>query len=114
MLLYFGLPKIDLLMMSFKARAEALGRTENEIKSEMAASLGRISGTLQQFIDRLCELRCEIESLSGPASSGKVENYRSLHSQAKLYYWYLMVQREAIGIRNHDSLPELYPIPESI
>jgi hypothetical protein len=99
-------------MISFKAKAEALGRTELEIKSEMAATLGRIGSTLALLIADLRQMSKELESRGEKEERTEMlQKYNQLHSRANLYYWYLMVQREAIGITNHDSLRELYPIP---
>ena len=98
--------------MSLKAQAEALGRTELEIKSEMAAALGRIGSTLAQLIADLLRIRDEIRVLPEPERLLRIESYNQIYSRAKQYYWYLIVQREAIGITNHHSLRELYPLPE--
>jgi hypothetical protein len=98
-------------MISLKARAEMLGRTEAELRAEMAASLGRIGRTLSALIAELNHIRQKSGSLSEPERSAKQNQYRSVHTRAKLYMWYLIVQREAIGVRNHASLMELYPIP---
>ena len=97
-------------MISFKARSEMLGRTETELKSEMAASLGRIGRTLENLIFQLKVIQSQHSDLT----EEKKEQYRKLHDQARLYYWYLMVQREAIGIRNHDALRQLYRIPDNL
>jgi hypothetical protein len=37
--------------------------------------------------------------------------YDALRAQALKYRWYLEVQRESIGIRNHAMLDEMYPVP---
>jgi len=96
-------------MMNLKARAEMLGRTEMELRSEMAASLGRIGRTLQNLILQLREIRDSVE-----IGEQKRKLYLELRQQAQLYYWYLIVQREAIGIRNHDSVIQDYRIPDKI
>jgi hypothetical protein len=96
-------------MISFKARADALGRTESELKSEMAASLGRIARTLENLIFQLNEIRA-----SEMMEEEQRQRYQELHQQARLYYWYLIVQRESIGIRNHDGLVHDYRIPDRI
>lgn len=88
-----------------------LGRTEVELRAEMAASLGRIGNTLASLIADLNRIRQESRFLSEPERSARLDHYRSVRSCAKLYFWYLIVQREAVGIRNHESLWELYPIP---
>ena len=98
-------------MTSLKARAEALGRTEAELRLEMAEALGRISRVLSQSIGDLQRLRSEYPNASGQERARMVREYQETHSRAKEYFWYLMVQREAIGIRNHQLLAELYPIP---
>jgi hypothetical protein len=97
-------------MISFKARSEMLGRTEAELRSEMAESLGRIGRTLEKLIGEMQEIRSQ---LSNPGEEEK-SHYRRLYQQANLYYWYLIVQREAIGIRNHESLIQYYRIPEKL
>jgi hypothetical protein len=96
-------------MINFKARAEMLGRTELELRSEMAASLGRIGRTLEHLIRQMHEIR-----ESNEIGEDQRHNYLELLQQAKLYYWYLIVQREAIGIRNHESLIREYRIPDKI
>lgn len=87
-----------------------LGRTEAELKSEMAASLGRIGRTLESLITQLQQIRKELPDIG----EGRKEQYRTLRGQAELYYWYLIVQREAIGIRNHAPVIQLYRIPDKI
>ena len=87
-----------------------LGRTEMELKSEMAATLGRIGRTLEELIGQLQMIRNELPELS----IERKEHYRSLHDRAKLYYWYLIIQRESIGIRNHETLRQHYRIPDKI
>ena len=101
-------------MLSWKARAEALGRTEAEIRSEMASALGRIGRTLSSMIADLHQLQQMPVPGSEMERVQQQKAYKELRSRAKLYYWYLTVQREAIGIRNHDSLREQYSIPADI
>ena|SRR5687767_9244532 len=99
-------------MISLKARAEALGRTESELRSEMAEALGRIGRTLTEAIQDMQRLQIQFDAAPLSQRSRTIAAYQKARSRALEYYWYLIVQREAIGIRNHDSLRELYPIPE--
>ena len=101
-------------MLSVKARAESLGRTEAEIRSEMASALGRIGRTLSSLIADIHKLQQTPVHGSETERVQHLQAYSDLRSRAKLYYWYLTVQREAIGIRNHDSLKEQYSIPGDI
>jgi hypothetical protein len=40
--------------------------------------------------------------------------YGIMREQALEYRWYLEVQREALGIRSHALLDELYPVPGAL
>jgi hypothetical protein len=68
---------------SLKRLAEAHARTVDEIREEIAGSLGRKGA--------------ELEKLLG--------------ERAQLCLWQLQVQREAIGLRRHEELFALYPLP---
>ncbi len=39
------------------------------------------------------------------------EAHRTLRKRAETYLFYLVVQREAIGLRNHDDVYERYAVP---
>jgi hypothetical protein len=41
-----------------------------------------------------------------------IEKFNSTRSIAQLKYYYLIVTREAIGLRRHDMIQEIYRIPE--
>jgi hypothetical protein len=101
-------------MMNLKVRAESLGKTEEEIREEMAAALGRIGRTLERLIGRLHDLCQEFAANPDRLSPDKIDLYNQIHREARLYYWYLTVQRESIGLTNHELLPKLYPIPPAL
>jgi hypothetical protein len=67
--------------------ADQLTPLQVELLEEKTAALLRISRTLGELV---AELRRE---------------------RAELWSWYLRVQRDAIGIRRHEGLEELYPLP---
>ena len=93
---------------------EGLAHTEAEIVEEKAAALRRITGTLEEL---LIDLERRGESLIGLEGSERdrgVLAYNEVLERAKLYRWYLEVQREAVGLRRHDGLDELYPVPAPI
>lgn len=95
--------------MNFELRAKHLSKTEAEIMEEMASALGRIGRKLEGLIGELNHLQARMKMAE---SSPKLLNrYNEVRKQAHLYYYYLIVQREAIGLTNHDLLPKLYPIP---
>jgi len=101
-------------MRSMERTAESLARTETELRAEKAAALARIAGTLEGL---LAELRRRRESFGGLPSEERdpaVGAYDALREQARLYCWYLVVQREALGLFRHDDVDRHYPLPEPL
>jgi hypothetical protein len=41
-----------------------------------------------------------------------IDKFNVLHKKAELQYYYLIVTREALGLRRHDRIREIYRIPE--
>jgi molecular chaperone GrpE (heat shock protein) len=82
-----------------------------ELQEERAASLARISRRLERLIDQLQTAREQIAHSSDDDRERNVTAYRELREQAVKYRWYLEVQREAIGLRQHQRLDEFYWIP---
>lgn len=97
-----------------KARQESLAQTEAEIKQEMAAALGRIGKTLAETIEELRLLRVLAQDLTGAERLALVEQHREVRKKAQLYFWYLLVQREAVGLRNHSEVRNHYSIPAAL
>ncbi len=93
---------------------ESLARVERELQEERAAALARIAGRLGELVAQLGEARSRLGGLGPDERRGALEAYRALHAEARLYRWYLEVQREAVGLRRHDGLDELFPIPALI
>jgi hypothetical protein len=95
-------------------REESFARVEEELQQERAAALARIAGRLGELVARLGEARAEWAHLPPERRPECLSRFRLLQEEARLYRWYLEVQREAVGLRHHDGLDELYPIPESL
>jgi hypothetical protein len=93
---------------------DSLARVERELQSERAGALARIAGRLGELVARLARLRSELPAEAGAPRAAQVEAYRAVRAEARLYRWYLEVQREALGLRRHDGLDEHYPIPDEI
>lgn len=94
-----------------KPKPEPIDAVQLEIRGEMAASLGRTAEQLEQRLAELGVMREEILQLEGGERVRRVAAYHRLLEEAQEYHWYLMVQREAMGLRNHDALLRLYPLP---
>jgi hypothetical protein len=93
---------------------EAFARFEDELARERAAALLRISSSLEALILQLQELRARLAGISDPERTALLALYGNVLREARRYRWYLEVQREAVGLRNHEGLDEYYRVPEPI
>jgi hypothetical protein len=108
--------------------AAALGRSEDHVNEALLRLdvLGRKIAALEARNDAGGEskLGSPTPGTSGPGTSGPestpgrrgelrkaIVEFNELCDHAQRRLWELMVHREAIGIRNHELLPRLYPIP---
>jgi uncharacterized protein DUF6665 len=80
---------------------DRLAALQYELHQEMASSLGRVARKLEALLERCAEL----------AAAGAAGEYRAAWEQANLHLWYLIVQREAMGFRDHTRVYETYRLP---
>jgi hypothetical protein len=85
-----------------------------ELQEERAAALARISRRLERLLDQLQATRERIARDRDEDRARDIAAYRELHKEAVKYRWYLEVQREAIGLRQHQHLDEFYRIPPEV
>jgi hypothetical protein len=93
------------------ANTDSHDRLLKELNDERAAALARISRTLEALIELARESRRRIDTLEGAARDAETARYRDLRERAQTYRWYLEVQREAIGLRQHQLIDQFYEIP---
>ena len=79
-----------------------------ELNEERVAALRRISGTLESLIRQLQASRERLRHVSGADREREFAAFRDLRERALKYR---EVQREALGIRRHDTLDEFYKVP---
>lgn len=102
-------------------------RIEAEIQRERAEALGRAGERLEQILCKLAELSNTIESIRNKLHEGNAERhavFRSirnltqehavLRQKAKTYHRYLIIQREAVGFRDHRDVYRIYCVPDPI
>ena len=82
-----------------------------EIAEERVAALTRIARHLEQRIQTLNDMRAGFTEVSGDARTALLHRYRELRRDALRYRWYLDVQREALGLRPHETVDEYYGVP---
>jgi hypothetical protein len=91
-----------------------LARTEEEILGAKADAMRRIGETLEKQLAELERLRAAVLSCDGDERQRLRASHRELLARARLQRWYLVVQREAAGLRHHHGLQEHYPLPEPL
>jgi len=98
--------------MRFEAHERAHSRTEREIAEEKASALVRISRRLELEVAALADA---FDALAGETDSERrralVRVARERRATAERWRWYLMVQREALGLRDPRTADELLPLP---
>jgi hypothetical protein len=80
---------------------DGLAALHAEIAEEKAGALGRIAEKLEARLAECARL----------AAEGRLDDYERVRADAKLHYWYLVVQREAVGMYDHRIIAAMYPIP---
>jgi hypothetical protein len=85
-----------------------------ELQEERAAALARISRRLERLLEQLHATREQLAHARDQDRARDLAAYRELHKEAVKYRWYLEVQREAIGLRQHEHLDEFYRIPPEL
>ncbi|MCX7981971.1 MAG: hypothetical protein N2572_03565 [Syntrophales bacterium] len=104
---------------------------QQEILRERAEALARAGKSVDEAIERLKMLAEHIEGLKKTLAQVSRENrderihlikaineyirrYNELRNYANLRYYYLIVTREALGLRHHQRVAEIYTIPPRI
>ncbi|HSP77662.1 MAG TPA: hypothetical protein VLQ93_03990 [Myxococcaceae bacterium] len=87
---------------------------EVEIQSEKASALRRVASRLETLLGELAQAERELYRLSGPARERCVARHQELRAEAEKQRWYLIVQREAMGLRHHGDIYELYKLPPAV
>ena len=93
-------------------RAETYRRIEDEIRREKAASLGRAGERLDEALRETERLGRELDAARQPAERARLfAAYEEARARANSARYALLIQREAIGLRNHRVVDQLFPEP---
>lgn len=87
---------------------------EVEILKEKAGALGRVGERLDGSLARLAELQARIARAGRDERAALIAAYRAERARAVELRYYLVVQREALGLRRHAHVDRAYPLPPSI
>ena len=103
-------------------RAQVLGRAGEKL----AAAIAKMNGIEEAIEERVRNFQLDSKRHKGKTGHGKVAplkqefleeinreigRYNRAREYAKLRYYYLIVTREAMGMRRHHWVEELYRIP---
>lgn len=90
---------------------QSFGRLEREMAEERAAALVRIASRLEALLAEHERQRAGLSALTGDARRQRLAACDALRREAQLYRWYLVVQREAVGLFHHADVDHFYPVP---
>ena len=94
------------------SREEALHRTEEEIRAEKAATLGRAGERVEKALAAVAEIRRALDAAADPAARARLcAEYETARRRALDARRILIIQREAIGLRNHRLVDQEFPEP---
>jgi hypothetical protein len=93
-------------------RAETHRRLEDEIRREKAASLGRAGERLDEALREARRIGSELDAATRPADRARLyAAYEEARARASAARYALLIQREAIGLRHHRVVDQLFPEP---
>ena len=91
---------------------EGFERLQKEIAGEKAAALGRAGERLEAALQRVAELACALDIARDAASRERLgQAYDAACRQAEQARLMLLIQREAVGLRQHRVVDQQFPTP---
>ncbi|PKN38470.1 MAG: hypothetical protein CVU62_06445 [Deltaproteobacteria bacterium HGW-Deltaproteobacteria-2] len=122
------------MQISQKRKNDQQDNLLEELLREKAAVLSRAGMAVDDAIGQLTCVNREIEgkisllkALSGNEHTAEIlqkkqliheeinlsiDRFNTIRQKAQLQYYYLIVTREALGLRRHEMIQEIYRIPE--
>ena len=90
------------------ASARSLDATNRDLQAERANALGRASDRLEAALAELA--RAEAALAASPGEGRRLARQEALAEAAELL-WFLVIQREALGLSRHDVVYEVFRVP---
>jgi hypothetical protein len=97
-----------------------LSPIEQEMLGEMAGSLGRAGERVEHALAEVETLGEEADALAEQVNAGRIDekllrdkltSFNLAIGRAETRIWELIVVREALGIRRHETIARVYPVP---
>jgi hypothetical protein len=87
---------------------------EIEIRGEKAQAIGRAARSFEHELERLRAFEDRLSAASVAERVALSSEHQAMRRRVARRLWFLIVHREALGLRRHESLYELYQIPPSL
>ena len=85
---------------------------EIELRQEHAGALLRASRRVEELLAQVQATRQQAEQLTGAARAAAHAAHERVRAEYEKHRWYLLIQREAMGLYHHGIIDELYPEAE--
>jgi hypothetical protein len=93
-------------------RGEGMAKVEEEIRREKAAALGRAGERLEAALAATAALGRAVDAEADPARHAVLlADYEDARRRASHARTMLLIQREAIGLRQHRDVDRTFPEP---
>ena len=97
---------------SARRHAETQRRIDEEIRREKAAALGRAGERLEDALRETEEIGARLDAAGDATERARLlDTYDVARRRALAARHALVIQREAIGLRNHRDVDRLFPEP---
>ncbi len=87
-----------------------LAAVNQELQAERANALGRLGRAVERAIAEAKAVELALPP-EGEARERALALHEVLRKEAETQLWYLIVTREACGLRRHQDVYEAYPLP---
>ena len=88
---------------------------EVQLRAEAASSVRALGQRIEKQLAELQQLGQQVRAMApSPARDKKLAEYDEKRRDAEYRKWTLIVQREAMGLYNHDDVEEIYRVPPKL
>jgi hypothetical protein len=87
---------------------------EHELHAEKAAALAITAERLERALAALAEAEQAFAAAPEEEKAALLEKHRGLRAHAAERLWFLIVQREAMGLTHHDNVLAFYRVPPEL
>ncbi|MFN7135405.1 MAG: hypothetical protein ACK4N5_25250 [Myxococcales bacterium] len=91
-----------------------LAAVEEEIREEKATTVTRTARRLEELLAELVRLEARAVEAGAFERAVLVREHAELRADARKYLWYLLIEREAMGLTDHHIVEELYRVPSPL